>query len=264
MEGKVKYILLAAPILVVLLYLLKKRMATTSAEGLSVEEKTENAMRKSASLIASAANDSVRESTMTVEDEEYNMAREEYRKLANKYPPSSWTKAMIESWIEEQEKKNEAIKKYVNLVSENENYVQDELSGDETLSQIEALLTKADNQIKAGKKQERTKYITELVGRFRSTLQAPNYGLMSAKKKNSWDESTLNEMLKLSTEEKREFNSIFKAKGGSGKIPDYFNQAKSKWRNRETVYDAIVKGNANTGRLGASTATKVKNAFASL
>lgn len=133
-----------------------------------------------------------------------------------------------------------------------------------TLSEIEALISKAQNQIATGKKAERTKYITELVDRFKSTLQAPNYRLMTATKKNAWDVSTLNEMYNLTTDEKKEFNSIFAAKGGSGKIPDYFNQASSKWRNRTTVYDAIVSGNANTGRTGASTAQKVKEAYKNL
>lgn len=260
MEGKTKYLLIGGGVLAVAaIVLLRKKSSATQSGEMTADE----AVSRSARSVANAAVEAVSATEMSEDDAAYNQARERYRQVAGKYPPSSWTKEMINSWITEQEKKNDALKKYVAL-TEGSAYAKNELSasGDETLAQIEALIEKANNQIAAGKKQERTAHITSLVGRFQATLQAPNYMLMSATQKNAWDVSTLNEMLKLSADEKREFNSIFKAKGGSGKIPDYFNQGKSKWRNRETVYDAIVKGNANTGRTGASTANAVKNAFA--
>lgn len=260
METKTKYIIIGgAALAVVAFILLRKKSAATQSGEMTADE----AVSRSARNAANAAVEAISGTQMSEEDAAYNQAREKYRQVAGKYPPASWTKEMIESWIAEQEKKNDAIKRYVAL-TEGSSYAKNELSGsgDETLAQIEALITKANNQIAAGKKQERTAHITSLVGRFQATLQAPNYMLMSATQKNAWDVSTLNEMLKLSADEKREFNAIFKAKGGSGKIPDYFNQGKSKWRNRETVYDAIVKGNANTGRTGASTANVVKSAFA--
>lgn len=258
METKTKYIIIGgAALAVVAFILLRKKAAATQSGEMTADE----AVSRSARNAANAAVEAISGTQMSEEDAAYNQAREKYRQVAGKYPPASWTKEMIDSWIAEQEKKNDAIKRYVAL-TEGSSYAKNELAGDETLAQIEALINKANNQIAAGKKQERTAHITSLVGRFQATLQAPNYMLMSATQKNAWDVSTLNEMLKLSADEKREFNAIFKAKGGSGKIPDYFNQGKSKWRNRETVYDAIVKGNANTGRTGASTANVVKSAFA--
>lgn len=266
MEKK-KYIIIgvvAAAVIAYYLYKNKQTATTTTASAdLTDEEKIAQATSGSGKSVARIAEATVTAAVQTEEDEEYNLARENYRKLTGSYPPKSWTKAMIDSWIDEQEKKNEAIKKYVSLVSSS-SYVTDEHTDDMTLSEVETLITKAQNQIDAGKKAERTQYITELVSKFQSTLQAPNYRLMTATKKNAWDVSVLNEMYNLSTDEKKEFNSIFAAKGGSGKIPDYFNQASSKWRNRTTVYDAIVSGNANTGRTGASTAQKVKEAYKNL
>ncbi len=261
---KQKYIIIGAvAVVVIAYYLYKNKLSTTDTASLTDEEKANQATSGSGKSVARSAQASISAVVQTEEDEEYNLARENYRKLTGSYPPSSWTKTIINSWIDEQQKKNAAIKQYISLVSSS-SYAKDEHTDDMTLSEIEALISKAQNQIATGKKAERTKYITELVDRFKSTLQAPNYRLMTATKKNAWDVSTLNEMYNLTTDEKKEFNSIFAAKGGSGKIPDYFNQASSKWRNRTTVYDAIVSGNANTGRTGASTAQKVKEAYKNL
>lgn len=264
---KKKYIIIGAVVAVaVVVYLIKSKLSAASTDASaeeSTEEKAANAAKRSVAAAASKAQGSISNVEMTAEDEEYNLARQKYYNLTGKYPSSTWSLSIINQQIEEYEKKSDAVKQYISLVSSS-TYATDEHTDDMTLKEIEALIEKAQNQIDAGKKAERTTYLKELVSRFKATLQAPNYKLMSATKRNAWDTSTLNEMLKLSTDEKKEFNSLFAAAGGSGKIPDYFNQASSKWRNRLTVYDAIVSGNANTGRTGASVATQVKKAFQSL
>lgn len=274
MNSKTKYILLGIVGLLLIYLIYKKQSATFASVAEDVDE-GDLAAKNSAKSAARAAEDAVSNVEMTIEEEEYNQAREDYRKLSGKYPPSSWSKSMIDSWIREQEKKNEALKKYIGIVSSSNGYAKDEHTDDMTLSQIESLITKAQNDTEEGRrkaaeaaaakqKAERTAYIKELVKRFQATLQSPNYMLMSATKKNAWDTSTLSEMLTLSAAEKKEFNSLFASMGGSGKIPDYFNQKKSKWQNRLSVYEAIRPGNANTGRTGASMATSVKKAYSNL
>ena len=256
-----KYILLAVVGLVLIYFILKSKQ---KAAPLEVDE-TASAIAASGKSVTAQQQEAISNVAMSGVDEEYNQAREEYRQAAGKYPPASWTIGMINDWIDEQKQKNNAIKQYIGLISEMDGAEKQD-TADMTLSQIEALIdetTKTKQKQEAAKKKaEQTAKVTNLVDRFVATLQSPNYFLITAKKKNVWDTSTLNAMLQLSDAEKAEFNSIFAKRGV--KTPDYFNQERKRWVVRKSVSSAIVKGNANTSRGGYEIANKVKNAFANV
>ncbi len=262
MNNKYKYILLTV-VGLVLIYLIWK---STQKKTVPLEvDETASAIAASGRFVANQQQEAISNVAMSGVDEEYNQAREEYRQVAGKYPPASWTKSMIDDWIVEQENKNKAIKQYISLISQMDGAEKQD-TADMTLSQIEALIdetTKTKQKQEAAKKKaEQTAKVTNLVDRFVATLQSPNYFLITAKKKNVWDTSTLNAMLQLSDAEKVEFNSIFAKRGV--KTPDYFNQERKRWVVRKSVSSAIVKGNANTSRGGYEIANKVKNAFANV
>lgn len=106
---------------------------------------------QNAKVTASAATEVVSEVVMDGATEEYNMARERYRMVAGSYPPRSWTIDMINSWIEEQSKKETILKQYVALVSANSTYVQRQDTSEMTYTQLQGLIDSANATIAAGK-----------------------------------------------------------------------------------------------------------------
>lgn len=259
MNNKYKYILLTV-VGLVLIYLIWK---STQKKTVPLEvDETASAIAASGNSVTTRQREAISNVTMTQEDEEYNRAREEYRQAAGKYPPSSWTIEMINDWIEEQKQKNDAIKQYIGLISEMDGAEKQD-TADMTLSQIETLIeetTKTKQKQEAAKKKaEQTAYVTNLVDRFVATLRQPGDYKIMGPRRNAWDTSTLNSMLQLTEDEKKEFNSIFSKR--EVKVPDHFVPLKKHWKVRKSVSAAIVDSNTTTERLGASVAIKVRNAF---
>ena len=87
MNSKTKYILLGIVGLLLIYLIYKKQSATFASVAEDVDE-GDLAAKNSAKSAARAAEDAVSNVEMTIEEEEYNQAREDYRKLSGKYPPS--------------------------------------------------------------------------------------------------------------------------------------------------------------------------------
>ena len=246
-------------------FLLYKSNKTTTQTTDTVDEKAKQAQINSGAAVAAQQQDATGAVVMDGTTEEYNLKREEYRKITGTYPPKSWSAAMIDSWIEEQNKKNDAIAKYVSLVSANAQYTSQADTSEMTYSEIMRLIDKTGNEIKNNKEKERVQKLANtaknLAENFRKTLLAPNYYNLAMKGQNAWDASTLGAMKALTTEGKRYCEYYFE-QAGPVKLPGYFNQAKSRWKEYRTIASCILTSNTNTGRTNASLATTVRTAFA--
>ena len=230
----------------------------------TLDQTIDKAQKSSGAVIGAAQQDAAQSVQMTVEDEEYNMARENYRMIAGTYPPSSWSLTMIQSWIAEQKKKNEAIKQYLELVSSNADYTQKQDTSEMTYSEIMALISSTQNEVSSNKEAARLKEVKnraqQLAKSFRATLVKPNYFNLALKAQNAWDVATLNAMLALDDEGKAWCEYYFRSEG-TVVLPGYFNQVKKAWKNYSSIYESILDSNTCTGRKDSATAIKVKNAF---
>lgn len=244
-------------------YLLSKNSDNTPTKQ-TPEQLAQSVVAGNASSAASSAGAAVQSVTMDGVTAEYNMARERYRMIAGSYPPQSWTIEMINSWIEEQSRKEELLKQYISIVSSNSEYVTRENTDNLTYQQIQSLISKAESDVKAGKEKARVKALAgtakSLADAFRATLLAPNYYNLTLKGQNAWDTATLQAMKNLSTEGKQYCEYYFE-QGGAVKLPGYFNQVGSAWKEYKTIASAIIDSNTCNSRNGADVAKEVRTAF---
>ncbi len=244
-------------------YLLSKKSSGES-KPMTTEEVAATVAANNAKVVTGASEEAAQNVTMDASTEEYNVARERYRMVAGAYPPRSWSLEMINSWIEEQSKKEELLKHYVSLVAANSSYTTRENTDELTYQQLQALIDKTNNEIASNKEKERVKSLADtaksLASKFRATLQAPNYFNLTLKGQNAWDTATLSAMKALSKEGKQYCEYYFE-QGGAVKLPGYFNQIKSAWKEYKSIASCILDSNTNTGRTGASLAKEVKAAF---
>jgi len=243
-------------------YLLSKKDDASGSQTL--DQKINSVISGNASSSASSAGNAVQNVVMDGASAEYNMARERYRMVAGSYPPQSWTIEMINVWIEEQSRKEELLKQYISFVAANSDYVQQENTSNMTYQQIQALITKAQNEVKKNKEAERVKILAgtakSLADAYRATLLAPNYYNLCLGGQNAWDTATLQAMIDLSKEGKQYCEYYFE-QGGAVKLPGYFNQIGSAWKEYKTIASCVLDSNTNTGRRGASLAKTMKDAF---
>ena len=243
-------------------YLLSKKSDTPTEQ--TPEQLAQSVVAGNAAAVSSAAAATVQNVQMDGVTAEYNMAREKYRMIAGAYPPQSWTVEMINSWIDEQSRKEELLKQYVSLVSANSDYVTRENTDNLTYQQIQALISKTENQVSSGKEKERVKALAgtakQLADAFRATLLAPNYFNLTLKGQNAWDTATLQAMINLSAEGKQYCEYYFE-QGGSVTLPGYFNQVKSAWKEYKTIASSIINSNTCNSRNGADVAKEVRTAF---
>lgn len=243
-------------------YLLSKKSDTPSVQ--TPEQLAQSVVAGNSAAVSSAAAAAVQNVQMDGVTAEYNMAREKYRMIAGSYPPQSWTIEMINSWIEEQSRKEEALKQYVAIVSANSEYVTLKNTDNLTYQQIQSLISQTNNEVSAGKEKARVKELAgtakQLAAAFRATLLAPNYFNLTLEGQNAWDTATLQAMINLSAEGKQYCEYYFE-QDGAVKLPGYFNQVKSAWKEYKTIASCIINSNTCNSRTGASTAKEVRTAF---
>ena len=187
------------------------------------------ALADSGKTITGMSADSVSNVVMDGATEEYNMARERYRMVAGAYPPRSWTIEMINMWIEEQSKKEDLIKQYVALVSENSAYVQRENTAELTYQQIDALIAKTQNAITSGKQKEakvkeykslvsaNSKYTTEV---STASMSAEQVDALIIKTKNEIAANKEKERVKILADRALALAKAFRA---TLQAPNYYN-----------------------------------------
>lgn len=244
--------------------LLRGDKQEVSATPETLDQTINKAQKSSGAAVGAAQQEAAQAKQMTAEDEEYNIARENYRMIAGTYPPASWTLSMIQSWIAEQKKKNEAIKNYLELVSSNADYTTKQDTSEMTYSEIVALISSTQNEVAANKESARLKAVKsqaqQLAKSFRATLVKPNYMNLALKAQNAWDVATLQAMLNLDDEGKAWCEYYFRSEG-TVTLPGYFNQAKKAWKNYSSIYESILDSNTCTGRKDSSVALEVKKAY---
>ena len=243
-------------------YLLYKNNKKTAG---TVEEAVEAAKLSSGAAVAAKQSEAVSVVQMDGETEEYNLAREKYRMLTGELPPRSWTLDMINSWIEEQQKKSAILAEYIELVSANSDYTKQADTAEMTYNDLVQLIAATKNEVANNKEKARLDAVKRqaeaLAKAFRNTLLKPNYDNLCLQDQNAWDVATLNAMLQL-TDEGKEWCEYFFEKDGPVKLPGYFNQAKKAYKEYTSIYDSILTSNTGRQRRGASTAYLVKDAFA--
>lgn len=277
----------------------------------------EAAAAKNAKNVASSAAETVGSVVMSGVDEGYNMARERYRMVAGAYPPRSWTLEMINMWIEEQSKKEDLLKQYVTLVSDNSAYVKKENTADLTYQQIQGLIDSANASISAGKARDakvkeyetlcasNSKYVTKentdgknaaqiqtLIDKANATIASkkraeeehlahlsqlcdkfitnatvyPGIGAATLSKYN-WDTGMLQEIKKLSREDKSTMNKLLLQKTNNQGIKccSYQAEAKSLWKYHKTIPEicglTINSGRTACSRNGAWACREVVDAY---
>lgn len=244
--------------------LLRGDKQQVSATPETLDQAIGKAQKSSGAVVGAAQQEAAQAKQMTAEDEEYNMARENYRMIAGTYPPASWTIAMIQSWIAEQKKKNEAIKSYLELVSSNADYTTKQDTSEMTYSEIMALISATQNEVDSNKESARLQKVKnqaqQLAKAFRATLVKPNYFNLALKAQNAWDVATLQAMLNLDDEGKSWCEYYFRSEGPVT-LPGYFNQVKKSWKSYSSIYESILDSNTCTGRRDSSYAIEVKKAY---
>jgi hypothetical protein len=79
----------------------------------SEEERVAKAIENVSQNYNATAQESVASKVMSVEDEEYNLARDKYRSLYGEYPKSSWSLSQIEQGIKEKVKIDALVEEYI-------------------------------------------------------------------------------------------------------------------------------------------------------
>lgn len=194
---------------------------------------------------------------LSSEQAEYNAARQEYYKVYNAYPKSSWTLEQIKTAISDGKEIAELIKTYKMITDDS---LEVDTTGMSALKLQELIAESEDRNLR--------KKVGQVVDAFIATLK-PSGSLDYTKaigfKKQPIDSYALNQMLAMTQHEKEVFVSVFQEKGGVTMPRDcgLGDGQPSKYTQFLSVYSALTtKGTQK--RPNADLALKVAEAFANI
>lgn len=199
------------------------------------------------------------------EDIEYQNLLTELKRLnGGKLPPGAteMTAEQLEIQIRNIKALQDALNKYYEIEDDDIQKSAEQLKeeGYNTAENVLRLIS----EVEARKRTEKLKLI---LNAFIANLNIPGdeYTMMGSamnfvKKKIAWDEGNLQDLLDLTTEEKKQISLMFTATGGVA-LPSHFGENRSKWSTYTTISGAILNSNTCSDRPGAELAYKVKEAY---
>ena len=203
-DKKKKYIIIGAVVLVVLYFVWKNGQSSEDdgSESTSLKKAAES-LNSGLATVGTAV--SVQKSA---EDEEYQNLLLELKTLNGGYMPAGAT-TMNTAQLRQQIKNVKALKEaYLNYANEETDESQ-QLTMQQLQEQDRATvddIIQLTNEVKQRKMDEK---LTDICQRFIASAKNNGNGGSCWKQAQAWDESVLNEMLLLTTEEKKRINSIY-------------------------------------------------------
>lgn len=147
MDKKKKIIILVLVVAFVLYYFTKNKetkQEEVSAPELSVEEKVSVSLKSASNKVNTLVQENIQETTMTPEQEEYNLARQKYFNLYGAYPQSSWSLVQINTAIKDKKEVDALISEYISKGGD-----QSKIDGDEdivTINEMKTYLSLLNNE----------------------------------------------------------------------------------------------------------------------
>lgn len=123
MEKKKKTIIIVL-VVVFLLYYFTKEKKSTSPETL--EDKVSSTLKSASAKVNALVEENVAVSTLTPEQEEYNLARQNYFYLYGANPPSSWSLVQINTAIKDKKEVDRLISQYISKGGDKSKIEEDE------------------------------------------------------------------------------------------------------------------------------------------
>ena len=257
-DKKKKYIIIGAVVLVVLYFVWE---SSQSGEDESSES---NSLKKAAESLNSglASVGTAVGVQKTAEDEEYQNLLQELKTLNGGVLPSgatTLTTAQLKTQIKNVKALQEAYLKYADEeTDESKQLTMEQLQeqGTGTLAAIQQLTREVEQR-------KQTERLQELLEAFIKTCN--NYGSIwhpAGAAQQTWDTSTLKQIMALSDSELKQLNSMVKARCKDLRYPDNYSALDYRYYERTSLSNAIPNGTLCSYRSGSSVAQEFKKNMA--
>ncbi len=257
-DKKKKYIIIGAVVLVVLYFVWKSNQNSEDdgSEGKSLKKAAES-LNSGLATVGTAVG-----VQKTAEDEEYQNLLQELKTLNGGVLPSgatTLTTAQLKTQIKNVKALQEAYLKYADEeTDESKQLTMEQLQeqGKGTLAAIQQLTREVEQR-------KQTEHLQELLEAFIKTCN--NYGSIwhpAGAPQQTWDTSTLRQIMALSDSELKQLNSMVKARSKDLNYPDNYSALSYRYYERTSLSNAIPNGTLCKYRSGSSVAQEFKKNMA--
>ena len=260
-DKKKKYIIIGAVVLVVLYFVWKNSQSDEDggSESSSIKKAAESLNSPYHRLATVGTAVGVQK---TAEDEEYQNLLQELKTLNGGVLPSgatTLTSAQLKTQIKNVKALQEAYLKYADEeTDESKQLTMEQLQeqGKGTLAAIQQLTREVEQR-------KQTEHLQELLEAFIKTCN--NYGSIwhpAGAAQQTWDTSTLRQIMALSDSELKQLNSMVKARSKDLNYPDNYSALSYRYYERTSLSNAIPNGTLCRYRSGSSVAQEFKKNMA--
>lgn len=207
-DKKKKYIIIGAVVLVVL-YFVMKNSGEESSESSSLRKAAES-LNSGLATVGTAVG-----VQKTAEDEEYQNLLQELKTLNGGVLPSgatTLTSAQLRTQIKNVKALEEAYLKY----ADEETDESKQLTMEQLIEQGKGTLAAIQQLTREVEQRKQDEWLTGICNRFIASAKNNGDGGSCWKKAQAWDENVLNEMLALTTAEKKRLNTLYYQITGGG------------------------------------------------
>lgn len=255
-DKKKKYLIIGLIVVVVLYFLLKNKGSDESSEQSSIRKAAES-LNSGLATVGTATG-----VQKTAVDEEYQNLLQELKTLNGGVLPSGAT-TLTSAQLKTQIKNVKALQDaYLSYADAETNEAQ-QLTMEQLQEQGKANVNAIMQLTREVEQRKRTEHLKELLEAFIKTCN--NYGSIwhpAGAAQQTWDTSTLKQIMALSDAELKELNSMVKARCKDLRYPDNYSALDYRYYERTSLSNAIPNGTLCSYRTGASVAKEFKQKMA--